>query len=462
MQHPEKLCRELPYHQRTRTARQNHTGFLTSGKALRVGSAYDLWGACVLYEARRKRRKKNLLGRWNVVLSARKLIFLGSVTHGIVHAFTQLHIVLLPVFLKEFGMTILQAGLIVSLGSLVEMIMGIPSGIMGDRYRHLPLIACFMLLGMGGILQTQVGNFYMLAAVICLIHMCSALYHYPYMAILSRQIPENDIGKAFGLHGAGATVGNALGPMSLGLIMAALFGWRVAYAIWSIPAFIAVLILIRAFRGYEYSFVSDREKKKGDSASSKADSRLRSILNRDFLVIMSAAGIRSLATRSVIIFLSVYFVTIRGLSISESSFIIGLGALVGTVGISAGGFLSDMSGQKTWLTIAYLSQALSLLALVFSPTRTWAVLSFFLHNFFSSGGSAAVDSVVSVSSPMSRRGLAFALFYTPFDVMSAVSPTIAAVLVEALGLWYLFPFASMLCILSIFPVRMISSRQSSK
>jgi MFS family permease len=101
----------------------------------------------------------------------------------------------------------------------------------------------------------------------------------------------------------------------------------------------------------------------------------------------------------------------------------------------------DKVGEKQWIAVGLVAQIVSLSIIAFAPTLTWLLLSYLLYAFFGLMEMPAVQSLIAKYVPTGGRGLAFSLSFLPGTVMGAISPVMAAFIVDSWGLWYVFPLA---------------------
>ena len=113
------------------------------------------------------------------------------------------------------------------------------------------------------------------------------------------------------------------------------------------------------------------------------------------------------------------------------------------------------------MILAYLGLVFVLAGMYLSPL--WAlIVIYFIGGYFGGSTMGPSSSLVAGLSPKTRRGLAYAIFMLPFGLVGAISPMIAAEIIEAYGVPALFPFAICLVLAGIlllkqFPETYISN-----
>ena len=151
-----------------------------------------------------------------LIRHTRWLLFVCTITHTFIHVFTMMHTALIPVFIKEFNLTIFEAGLLVSIPQAISVSISLPYGVIIDRIDPRKLIVLSLLMaGFGGLAVSQAGSFLMLLLPVSLIPLSSTIYHPPSLTIVSELLPEEKRNRILGIHAAGGTTGVAIGPSLL-------------------------------------------------------------------------------------------------------------------------------------------------------------------------------------------------------------------------------------------------------
>lgn len=299
----------------------------------------------------------------------------------------------------------------------------------------------------------------MLIISISLIGISSQLYHPPMLSVVSELFPPKYRSRALGLHGTGGTVGIALGPISLGILMKEL-SWRYVYLLWVIPILISIVAVSQTKILYEEEENGLAERKKiGKRQDTTWYSGIFEVLKGGFLMLLLVMGVRAVGMRSVSTFFTTYLSSVKGIPITNASLIFGLGSLVGVAGTLTGGFFGDRLGEKMWITVAFTGSLLSILSVSLTPP--WILVpSYLLYGYFNNSTMPATTSLVARFSPKSRRGIAYAIFFLPFNAMGSIAPAIAAKIVEIVGIWYIFPFAIVTFLISIMLIQMLETKNN--
>ncbi len=368
-----------------------------------------------------------------------------TVTHVFVHVFTFMHIALIPVFMTEFSLSIFESGLLASIPLVFSVAISLPYGLIADKISPRKLIAVSLLLsGMSGLALTQAKDFFTLVLPLTLVSLSSTLYHPPALSIVSELLPQYRRNRALGIHGAGGASGVAIGPITLGLSMV-IAGWRFAYLIWVLPILFSLVSLLKIPKS---STVANQEEAQEPNSDGPTEHRRTSLSTRSYLILLVAMTINGIGGQAVSTFMTKYLVSIRGLTESTASLLYGFSLLIAVLGSLSGGYLAEMVSSKKWMIIAYLS-GLAINAGIYLGSL-WVLVIFYLAGGFFGGSTMGPStSLVADFSARERRGLAYTVFMLPFSLMGAVSPVIAAKIIESYEIYALFPFAICLSFVSV-------------
>ena len=378
-------------------------------------------------------------------------------SHLLVEIFLLMHPALVPVFRKEFSLTVFQAGFLISIPSLCRLAIVLPTGIFADRYGSRPFIILSLLIGgLSALLLSQSTDMFVLLISLSLIMISVTLYHPPGMSVISKLFPnQSERSTAIGLHGASGCIGQSLGTISLGLLLAQ-FGWRYCYLLFSIPLLVWTVLLIRIKipqfnKPSRNSIINSKTKNNFDAPQPKS-----AFASAGFLLLLLSMGLNALATGGAAAFMTTYLTSpAENLSLETASIIFGAGPLIGIIGSLAAGYIGVRLGDRNSLTAFHFGQAIFLFGLIAIPFVPLAALSFLMYQLFSSAIWTPSTSMVASLMGRTGGGTAYSIFYFANDALGAMSPLVAALLIETLGLISPFAFAVILLASSAFLVRMV-------
>ncbi|MBS7628061.1 MFS transporter, partial [Candidatus Bathyarchaeota archaeon] len=336
------------------------------------------------------------------------------ITHMFLEVFLFVQVALIPVYIREFQLSILEASLVATIPSLVQLSMNIPSGYLADRFqsRHL-LFASMMMEGISAILVSQTRSFWTLVLGVSILRISSPLYHISGLSGISRFVSPGRMNRSMGFHNALGSFGSTMGLLSLSLSLSpSTLAWRSTYLVWSIPILAWGLVILKYLRegkdgegfrdGYSKREVIERNsqrtlKNRGAEFGREAEkegrrkngrirgpSRIFTVLSSTFIFFLAVLGIREMGITGASTFMTTYFVKIRGLSESSASLLYSLGPVVGIVGSLIGGYVGERAGEKRALSLAFLGSALSLSLMVLLPFNNLAFITipYIIYSFF--------------------------------------------------------------------------------
>jgi MFS family permease len=394
-----------------------------------------------------------MAGRWASLLGIRRdaLKPFGAVwlSHLLVEVFLLMHPALVPVFREEFNLSILQAGLLISIPSICRLIIVIPTGILADKYGSFRFVVLSLLLGsLSALVISQTASVFFLILSITLITISVTLYHPPGMSVVSALFPnQSERSRAMGWHSASGCIGQAVGTISLGLLLAQ-YGWRFSYLLFSFPVLFWGLALARI--GIPRSSEGNKRLNAADPIVTETKaSQKDSVKKRGFLVFLSAMGLNALANGGIMAFMTTYLTSTKYLTLEVASVIFGFGPLVGIFGSVAAGYVSAKFGDKNSLALIFLGQFIFLLGLIAIPFLALAMFSYLMYQLFNHAVWTPSTSMVASLMGETGGGTAYSLFYFSHDLLGSASPLLAAVLIENLGFGVIAPFVLALCLLIV-------------
>ena len=359
-------------------------------------------------------------------------------THFANHVYVQIHLALIPVFMKEFNLSLGFIGIAVMIPILFEALATIPAGFLADKLGYSrQIILSLGLTATAAVLMTQASNVYFVILSLSLLALSTTIYHPPAYGAVS-QMFQAERNRALGIHGAGGTLGWALGPLSVGVLLE-FAGWRLVYLLWVPPTLVCIFLLVRMRLPDTKTFA--RTERGGEG--------LRSMFTIAFSTVLVMIAINSVGRQMVSTLMSPYIVLMRGFSVQTASYIIGLIALTGIVAAPVGGFIADKIGEKKWLTLTMTSSLLLLVGFTNVRTVEGLYLLGILYGYAVHSGMAAHAALVSHFTPTTKRGLGYALYFLPSYIAGAVAPAIGTAFAEFYGMWSSFLLAATLLLTGI-------------
>jgi len=291
----------------------------------------------------------------------RSIIAISS-SHGIMHAYLVLLPAMIPILGGELG-DIATIGMLASLVSLFYGWFSLPVGFLADRVSKKLLITGSMILcGGASILIGLSPNITITAIALIILGIGASLYHpcgYAHMSLASDEMR----GRYMGFQGLGGDMGMAISFLTSSLL-GARFGWRRTFIIWGVIGLVMAAIDLAVIKDIPFKVPEGGHH--GPVATIKkmfgSTDRTKLILT---LIIVALSG---MLWNGVSSFIMVYLSEEKVMPLILAG---GLSTLKYTVGAFAqivGGEMSDRIGRKKLLLFGYSGFAISLLALIYSPS----------------------------------------------------------------------------------------------
>jgi len=341
-----------------------------------------------------------------------KLVFLCA-SHTLLHVYSNLPLALLPILIDEYELSILIASIVVAIPRAFSLIFSVPSGLLADRLGHTKLISFSLFL------QVFAASLIILfpsveTIVLCfsLTALASTFYHLPALSAATNILPTDFLSRGLGFHGASGTLGFAIGPITLGLVLGC-FGWRYVYLIWIIPVFVVAVV---AF----FMNISERSDEEHDESKRKSFTPLRDVLSVAFLSFLLLMLFRSAADGTISTYLTAYLTEGKGLDAGLASIVFGSSPLIGLISVIISGYVGDKLGWRRSLTSIFSAVTVALFCVFVSTSTSQTVLFYFVYGFFSSMTMPITTSIVPKIVPPKSRGTAYSLQFIPMSIIGIV------------------------------------------
>lgn len=369
-----------------------------------------------------------------------------------IEIFLLIQVALIPIYIKEFNLSLLQVSTVATIPSFVQLLMTIPAGFLADRFstKHL-LFTSIIIEGFSALFIGQTNNFVTLVFAVCIMKIASPLYHVSGLSQISKHVSPEKISKSMGFCMALGNLGSALGTLSLAVFLSTL-GWRWTYFFWAIPVFLWGLIIFFFFKDDLKKGVDERKKR---SVSTKTSL----IFTFSFIVFLISINFRIIGTTGVQTFMTTYLVGNKGFSEATASLIFGLGPFVGILGSLIGGYSGERLGEKKALSLIMLGGLISLLLLAFTSQIYVLGLLYLVYAFFNYSVWTPINTIVASITPITERGLSYSVYFFTEGVVNSFTPTIAAGFIALTStIWTIFPFSILFILIGMMILQFLPYR----
>lgn len=368
-------------------------------------------------------------------------------SHAIFHFLSHSFAVLLPSIRETFQVSAVQIGALITVRELGSGLISLPGGMISDYFsdrRGLFLTVCLLMFALGWLIVGSAPLFLAIHAGILLIAAAGALWHLPSLVELGGRFPHRR-GTVFAVHGAGGSLGDIVGPIATGFLLASL-SWREILSCYAIPPLVIALWTYLLFRRLsEDTAPSNKDVPRPPRYAPKEHIRLSLELFKttDIWLINVVAGLRTMCFTVIITFLPMVMHD-SGFSAPSIGFHFGLLWVVGLVASPVMGYLSDRCSRKVVLVPAllYSSLLVSVIGLYGTGpmfTVLIVLLGFSIRSDYSLINAAIIDIVKGKAENTMLGILTFSR-----SMMGAVAPLMAGFLYQYHGMRPTFLFVGVL------------------
>lgn len=399
--------------------------------------------------------ERQLTRRNGRVEGMEKPFWMICITHMLLEVYLLIQVALIPAYIREFQLSILEASLVATIPSLIQLMMNVPFGFLVDRFqvKHL-LFASMAIEGASALLLSQTNSFWMLVFGASMMKLSSPLYHISGLSQISRLVTQEKTSRSIGIHNALGSLGAAIGTVSLTFFLVSL-GWRWSYLFWAVPVLLWGFIILRS------SQLETAALEKKEVEGRKVLERLSLVLHVNFLIFLTAIGLREIGITGISTFMTTYLVKIRGFSEATSSLIFGLGPVTGIVGALSGGYLGERIGAKKTLSLSVLGCAASLYVLSLTSQLYLLTLIYLLYSFFSHSVWTPMNTIVLDITPRTERGLGFSVYFFAEGLITSIAPATAAAVIELSNVSYIFPFSIIFVVAGLVVLQLFAYHRNS-
>lgn len=365
-----------------------------------------------------------------------RTIGLVGLAHGTSHFFHLLLPPLFPFFIRDFGFSYAELGLLVTIFFVISGIGQALAGFVVDRIGARPVLfaamSCFALAGVAVSLATGYSGL-VLAAALAGLGNCP--FHPADFTILNRRVSASRLGHAFSTHGLSGNLGWAAAPLFLTGITAATDSWRVAAACASVLAVVVMAVL-----WWQRDAIDDRQgewapvpaaigqgNKPRVPEHPMAFLRLPSVWMCFSFFFWSTCALSAIQS-----FASPALQQLTGLPLTMTSLVVSGYMLFGAVGIVIGGFLASRSDRLEKIISSCLLASAALLVLVGTgvlPGMVAVVLTA-VAGFGTGLAGPSRDMLIKQAAPPGATGRVYGMVYSGLDLGFAMAAPVFGALLD--------------------------------
>lgn len=353
------------------------------------------------------------------------VIGLVGLAHATSHFSHLLLAPLFPVFMKEFGLSFSDVGLLMSIFFIVSGSGQAVAGFVVDRVGARPvLFGAISLFLVASLVASTVSSYAGLVVVAVLAGAGNAPFHPADFTILNQRVSAARLGHAFSAHGLTGNLGWAVAPVFL-VGITALADWRTAYHAAAL-VYAAVLALLFWQRDKLRTEVAVRhvDAPKGSDLAFMKLPVVWWCFAFFFLSTMTLAVVQSFGPSIL--------KAAHGASLELATLTITAYMLCGALGMLVGGFVAAKATQSDRV-VAWSMGAGAVLLLVCATGWLGAVgtmVGLAATGFAVGVGGPSRDMMIKKATPKGATGRVYGTVYSGLDLGFAVSPVIFGVLMD--------------------------------
>ncbi|MDO9568539.1 MAG: MFS transporter [Hydrogenophaga sp.] len=374
------------------------------------------------------------------------IIGLVGLAHGTSHFSHLLLAPLFPVFMRDFGLSFSDVGLLMSIFFVISGSGQAMAGFVVDRLGARPVlfsaVGLFLLAALAASQATGYGG---LVLVAILAGLGNAPFHPADFTILNQRVSAARLGHAFSAHGLTGNLGWALAPVFL-VGITALADWRVAYY--------AAALLYAGVLGLLYW---QRDKLRTEVAVRHADApKGAELAYLKLPVVWWCFAFFLLSTMTLAVvqsFAPSILKAVHGVSMEAATFTISAYMLCGAVGMLVGGFVAAYGQSLRWSSDRVVAVSMSIGALLLLLCATgWlgavgTMVALAATGFAVGVGGPSRDMMIKKATPKGATGRVYGTVYSGLDVGFAISPLVFGGFMDR-G-WYALTLAGAALVLAI-------------
>lgn len=355
-----------------------------------------------------------------------KVMGLVGMAHASSHFSHLLLPLMFPVFMRDFGWSFSELGLLSTLFFVVSGTGQAFAGFVVDRVGARPVLFISQVLFMAACSLAFMAESY--AALMCvavLAGLGNAPFHPVDFTILNQRVSSPRLGYAFSVHGLTGNLGWALAPVFFTLTTA-LWGWRHAFL--AAACVYGLVLLVLVWNRAHLLTTTQKSLGLGSAQSDLAFMRLPVVWWCFGFFLLSTVTLAVVQNFSVPILKELHGVSLELASMTLTAYM-----LFGAVGMLVGGFVAARFPTLSDRVVAVcMSCAAVLMALcasgLFGHIGTLWVLA--ATGLAVGVGGPSRDLMIKKATPKGATGRVYGLVYSGLDVGFALSPLVFSVLMD--------------------------------
>ena len=358
---------------------------------------------------------------------ARATLALAATAHFLHDGFADIIYVFLPLWATEFGLSLVQVGVIRTSYTGAMSLLQMPAGFLAERWGERRLLAAGTAVTAAGFLVLGwTGGFATLLLVLVLSGAGSGFQHPLASSLVSKAYETGARRAALGTYNVSGDLGKVTAAAAIAAAAAG-FGWRASAAVAGALGLVAAALIAIVLRGVLEGGGDAPARANGESLTPGWG--IRDL--RGFQA-LSAVGMIDNATRTGLLTFLPFALIAKGVSPAAAGGALALVFAGGAVGKFVCGFVAERLGLIRTVVLTEAATAIGILTVIVAPDAIVLAILFPLGVALNGTSSVLYATVADLVTP-EKRARAYGLYYTLSIGSSALAPTVYGFIGDLVG-----------------------------
>lgn len=385
-----------------------------------------------------------------------RTISLVGVAHAVSHFFHLLLPPLFPVFIREFGVSYAELGLLVTAFFVVSGIGQALAGFLVDRVGARPvLFSAIGLFAAAALAASVATGWWGLLLAAMLAGLGNAPFHPVDFTILNQRVSSTRLGHAFSVHGISGNLGWALAPVFYAGSIALLGNWRLAYVAAAALALAVLALMVMNRDALLTAVVRRHTTAQGAEEHPMAFLRLPSVWLCFSFFFWSTCALSAIQS-----FASPALKAIYGLSLEQTSMVVTGYMLCGALGMVLGGFaVARVTRLEGVIGVALLASAVLLWVVgLHAVPAGWAAAVAAIAGLGTGLAGPSRDMLIRRAAPPGATGRVYGTVYSGLDLGFAVAAPVFGALLDRQQAPWVFHGSALALGLGVLSAALVGAR----
>jgi MFS family permease len=359
---------------------------------------------------------------------------------------------ILPIIEEFYQILHVQSGWLVGSYMIGYAIMQLFAGYFGDRFgeERFLIIAVFGT-SVSTVVTWKINTLMQLYILRLITGLFAGMYYAPSNSLISKTTTHQQRGKALGLVFSSAGVSSLLTYTLIGILILLDVSWQDLFLVFGSPGILFTPLFVLLLTKTR---LTSRYESEGTECEEEANTTiLQTMQRRVVLNVLLFNFLTSLTMWSLNAFLPIFFVNVRGLTVSEASFLLNAASASGILCMPFGGYLTDKFGFKIPSYISLLVLGATSVYIPIFQIGVHTVITFILWGFLGGMANTAVMTLLADIVPFRIRGT----FFGVLNFVGWIGGTIGSVLLgHIIDLYGFISFFSIILIIYLGSTVIIS------